>query len=79
MKKINVDARRNIKRNTTNDSSIIILNVSKLSLIMEKPNPINNGLNNGACNSRFFGGNCRPAGEKNKRWGRRKLLSKDPR
>ena len=72
MKKINVDARRNIKRNKAND-------VSKLSLIMKEPNPINNGLNNVACNSRFFAGNCRPAGEKNKRWGRRKLLSKDPR
>lgn len=67
-----MDARRNIKRNKTND-------VSKLSLIMKEPKPINNGLNNVACNSRVLGGNCRPAGGKNKRWGRRKLLSKDPR
>ena len=77
MKKINTNTRRNIKRNITNNSTIIILNVSKGRLILEKPNPVNDGLDNKARGCRSLSGNIRPAKEKDNRRGTGKLPTKD--
>ena len=42
--KINTNTRRDVKRNKTHDRSVIVLNIPKGSLVSQKPNPVNNGL-----------------------------------
>ena len=56
---------------------MIILNVSKGRLIAKEPYPVNDGLDNEACNYRSLCGNMRPAKEKNNGRGTSKLLTKD--
>ena len=64
--KINTNTRRNVEGNKTYDRSVIVLNIPKSSLVSEKPNPVDNGLDNVARNGRFLGRNRRPEKEKNK-------------
>ena len=71
--KINTNTRGDVKGNKTYDRSIIVLNIPKGCLISEKPNPVDNSLDNEARDSRFFGRNRRPAKEKNKGRGGSKL------
>ena len=71
--KINTNTCGNIERNKTYDCSVIVLNIPKGSLFSEKPNPVNNSLNNEARNVGFFGRNRRPGKEENKRRGGSKL------
>lgn len=74
---MNTNTRRNIKRNITNNGTIIILNVSKGRLVSEKPNPVNNGLDNEVRDCRSLSGNIRPAKEKDNMTGTSKLPTKD--